>query len=523
MPKLLFKILCSFLALYFTSLALFAPLTQAAAPNPWYSPSFDEFITKVFDSRDSIGVFGERYTYAQTQWVVHSLAAIAIGEKVLACRSVANSEAPDDFKGCAETVASSGNAYAGPSAILASISDMFLTYKPASGLKYVADTAARLNLISEAKAQGFGFSTLNPIQTIWRSIRNISYLLLVFVVIALAFMIMFRIKISPQIVITIQSALPKLIMTIILITFSYAISGFIIDLSYILTGLLALAATSFGAHLSNETAINLFNVFVTGHPILAIFLALLFYILILSGVTLGASLINPGLGVLSGISVVLILLFAIILLIISIRIWWLMLRTFINIFLLIIFSPFMILLGSVGPFGGIGQWLRNLASNVVVFPVIITMMFLSHYFFWSFFSGSGIANWTLVSFMSRSRWFNLYSIPSGTFDSHQAVLVLPGSGGSMGSTLGFLVSLGLLFLVPHVANMIRSLIQNQPFNYGTAIGEAFGPGRGIAAPTISGGGTYLIEKRLGLGGTTGPTGRALQAALEGLVRAIVHR
>jgi len=62
----------------------------------------------------------------------------------------------------------------------------------------------------------------------------------------MAFMIMFRVRISPQTVITVQSALPKIIFTLILITFSYAIAGFLIDLMYVVIGIFSFIVTQGG-------------------------------------------------------------------------------------------------------------------------------------------------------------------------------------------------------------------------------------------------------------------------------------
>ena len=42
---------------------------------------------------------------------------------------------------------------------------------------------------------------------------------------------------SPQTIVTIQSALPKIVVTLILVTFSYAIAGFMVDLVYVVMGL----------------------------------------------------------------------------------------------------------------------------------------------------------------------------------------------------------------------------------------------------------------------------------------------
>ena len=49
---------------------------------------------------------------------------------------------------------------------------------------------------------------------------------------------MFRMKINPQNVATFQSAIPKIVTTLILITFAYAIAGFMIDLMFVLFNLI---------------------------------------------------------------------------------------------------------------------------------------------------------------------------------------------------------------------------------------------------------------------------------------------
>ncbi len=126
--------------------------------------------------------------------------------------------------------------------------------QPASGVQYIAEMKDSF-LGKPAYAQGIGFQGLQPILPIWRAFRNVVYILssLIFVVIGL--MIMFRVKISPQAVISLQNALPQLITALILVTFSYAIAGLIIDLSYFVTGLvLAVLFQATGKSL----AVNLF-------------------------------------------------------------------------------------------------------------------------------------------------------------------------------------------------------------------------------------------------------------------------
>ena len=56
---------------------------------------------------------------------------------------------------------------------------------------------------------------------------------MVIILIAAGFMIMFRVKINPQTVVSLQTMIPKLVITLLLVTFSYAIAGLVIDMIYV--------------------------------------------------------------------------------------------------------------------------------------------------------------------------------------------------------------------------------------------------------------------------------------------------
>ncbi len=101
---------------------------------------------------------------------------------------------------------------------------------PASGIEYIAQV--RDNFLGKpAYAQGVGFQGLQFLLPLWRGFRNVIYVISTIIFIIIGMMIMLRVKISPQAVITVQSAIPKLITTLILVTFSYAIAGLVIDLA----------------------------------------------------------------------------------------------------------------------------------------------------------------------------------------------------------------------------------------------------------------------------------------------------
>lgn len=53
------------------------------------------------------------------------------------------------------------------------------------------------------------------------------------VIVTIGFLIMFRVRINPQTVVTLENALPRIFLSLIFITLSYAIAGFMIDIMYL--------------------------------------------------------------------------------------------------------------------------------------------------------------------------------------------------------------------------------------------------------------------------------------------------
>ncbi len=80
---------------------------------------------------------------------------------------------------------------------------------------------------------GVGFCGLTPLLPMWTTFRNIVYLIFVLVFMIIGIAIMLRIHIDPRTVMTVENQIPKLIIGLILVTFSYAIAGFLIDVMYI--------------------------------------------------------------------------------------------------------------------------------------------------------------------------------------------------------------------------------------------------------------------------------------------------
>src|SRR3989338_844518 len=110
---------------------------------------------------------------------------------------------------------------------------------PASGIAYIRNQLANAGFIAKpVMAQGVGFAGLTPFLGLWTASRNIAYSIMIIVMVAIGFMVIFRMKIDPKTVISLQAALPKIVLTVILITLSYPIVGFLVDMMYLIMALI---------------------------------------------------------------------------------------------------------------------------------------------------------------------------------------------------------------------------------------------------------------------------------------------
>ncbi|NCT55825.1 hypothetical protein GW755_03160 [bacterium] len=87
---------------------------------------------------------------------------------------------------------------------------------------------------------------------IWKTALNFSYYLIIIPTVAFGFAIMFRMQINPQTQITLMRAIPKLLITILLITFSYPIASLMIQLAKPITDVVIGMLASFGDAATNS-------------------------------------------------------------------------------------------------------------------------------------------------------------------------------------------------------------------------------------------------------------------------------
>ena len=472
----------------------------------WYFQDYTDWHARVYDDSNPDEIFGERYTAAQVEWVIYGLAAFVInhmvGDGTIISCIIENALDEDALiAACAPIIGpiiatftynvnQPGQAYA---VAKNPIQDILSGERPISGIGYLRNAASKFNLVSEVKAQGFGFEAASSMRVLWVAVRNITYFFLILLIIVMSFLIMFRFKISPQTVITVQSALPRIIIALLLITFSYALAGFMIDLLYVVIGLVAALLSQSGLftymqvspscapypvcpgdNLSwSDMYRNLSGVGL-GQGIFGVmfiyftaFMVTAFYAL--SSNVLG--FVGNLTGLTQIVTLIIVVVVGISLIVILLKILWMLTKAFVSVLLLTATGPIFIVVG------GFGNWLKSLASNLAVFAAVGPMLAIA-----MLFLASALPNfWLMDDFLASNMPFNPSSNALG--NSPWIPPFLPG-GGDLDVTWLF-ASFAIITLIPNVANIIKSMIQGRPFGYGAAIGAALGAGAGIAAYPIT--------------------------------------
>jgi hypothetical protein len=474
------------------------------SPNPWYDQTPSQFHDRVFGTPlnpvPENEIFGERYTYAQINWIINSLANIlsfrisTIQDLIDRLQPLLNTSTPPSFSEYAQLGI--------PGILIGGISEIY-THPAASGSENIQRTMAKLNLAQPVSAQGVGFTTTSALNFLWSASRNTAYLIMVILLVASGFLIMFRVKVNPQTVVSIQLMIPKLIVTLVLVTFSFAISGLIIDLIYLIIGFLLAAFSQTGVFsgTSLENAVGLF----TGpnfRLILAYFIVPTILTLLASAaiIALGfaSASVTSVLGITAAIGGTIAALITIILLVaicwILFKLYWMLLKSYVQLLLQIIIGPWQIMLGILPGQAGFSTWFRNMISLASVF-VVTPMMLLFTMVFWSPFTN------VFAEFVTTNDITALEGIfaPLGIINSGGGEFpILPVVGGG-GAIFSFIIGYACLALTPKIADMVRDALKVPAFKYGNAIGQPLGLVRGPAQAGASAYTDYLypIARRPG--------------------------
>lgn len=394
---------------------------------------------------------------------------------------------------------------------------------PASGVMWAYEGLQNAGFVPKTMAaEGIGFAAIKPFSNLWKIFRDLSYMLLVIVLIAIGFMIMFRAKINPQTVISVENALPKIVISLILITFSFAIAGFMIDLMYVLIILIiSILSNNTDVHIDVQTYQNallngdlkfffskLGNIWGIGDALLSFmptFGIIIFNVI--TGIVLYFVLgLIPGVGPIftggvakgawgewAGALLNLVsawprmliagaLGFFIVPLIISVLVWFtvvflffritfLLFKSYIEIILFIIFAPILLLFEAIPGKNAFSWWLKNLLGDLISFPLVVLFMLIATILIESSSSGANIWNPPLLPQMGSAQF-------------------------------GTLIGIGIMFLIPDFIKLIKEAIGLKPLPIQVGLGTYFG-GAGAAL----GGGMGLVGQigsvSLGLSALTG--------------------
>lgn len=376
-------------------------------------------------------------------------------------------------------------------------------YPPASTgsyLAYVSQNLQRHKIISPALAAstGVGFSTFSPFIELWKVVRNIAYFGLILFFIVYGFMMMFRINLGQKTVITVQLAIPKLIVTLLVITFSYAIVGLIFDFMWVLVYF-------FIGFLKSQNIIYIVEVAGTkiwspsyvayGNSILGFTGSLITNSLVagpaavygILNLILGGTIASIGFIVaqLSPLTYLVYLIILIAVLISYAKLFVKLVGAFIYVVISLITGPILLLGNALPGSQVIGSWIRNIVANLFIFPITMLFLLFSYLFMIqplvtmckkdeinvvvSFFGFSETCEnlFGVKDLVKASATQNITNIPLITPLKDFGVL-----GGFNAEGLLALVGVGLLLMAPKYVEMVRDALKVPPFKYGSAIGDA---------------------------------------------------
>lgn len=340
------------------------------------------------------------------------------------------------------------------------------TNPPASSTQYLANLGENIGLgpkSAQAQVIGSGEGIVHPVLEIWKIIRNLTYLFFIAIFLVVGLMVMLRQKINPQTVISVQQALPSLVLGLILVTFSYFIASLLIDLTFVgiqlVTQIFTTGSLANSSYLGSNEQIkalasnaNVFQLFAAsginwnnlssvsegiGGKLPQTFGVLAYLIPATAGAIIGGLLAGPVGGTVIGgaigaaapniiIPTLVIIILLIALFIQMFRLLFGLLGTYIQILIFTIAGPLYILIGSIPGRGGvIGMWWKGLLANALVFPAVFAAFLFAGF---------------ILGPIAKSSWGNT---------------TLPFFGGIDGSFMRALIAFGILLGIPAIPEMVR--------------------------------------------------------------------
>jgi hypothetical protein len=279
---------------------------------------------------------------------------------------------------------------------------------PISSQEALADMGEALG-IKKAYAQnvtGSGANVIAPVKVLWQIMRNFAYMAYIILFLVVGVMLIFRQKMNAQTVISVQSALPGLIIGLVLITFSYLIAALLVDLAFLFIPMVALifdqasptnifkGNPEFWKGTAIENSVGNYNSLLDLSQNANIFIFWKAYIINLGSTfdlfgnttstaaslsieNLFQSMLNlliTGLKTITNLLVAAIVIIA--LFVQMIRLFAMLVRSYISIMAYTFLGPIMILMASIPGRGkAIENWWKTILANALIFPAVFAGFF----------------------------------------------------------------------------------------------------------------------------------------------------
>ena len=315
-------------------------------------------------------------------------------------------------------------------------------------------------------------------------------------------MMMFRVNISAKTAITIQLALPKLIATLLMITFSYAIVGLLVDLMYVIfyvfisllvsqklilaDGILVTAASGQAGALMSFLVNGLFSLPASAIGVLNLILG-------------GPSVLSTAIGMI-GLGPLGLIIGIIVFIAVAVsyfRLFWKLLSAILSVIVSLIIAP-LILLGNALPGSDtFGTWVRNIFANLSVFPITMILLTFSYILMVQPLVGiGGPTDPNADIAIENNFWEYVFGVknlnPGGYFMYvpfispplaifGEALGAAPGANFASNAPDAMLALFGvaLLLMSSKYVDMVRDALKVPAFKYGGALEEALKVGAGI--------------------------------------------
>ena len=243
---------------------------------------------------------------------------------------------------------------------------------PASSITYIADVLHSAKIIPPAYAQGLGFAAMDPILPLWKTFRNVAYMFFVIIFVIMGFLIMFRSKVG-QTAITAQQAIPKIIISLLMVTFSYAIGGFLIDLMYLsMVLIMGIFDTVLAGH--NYLSMNIFGLggalwgHLNNNVDFGDITSKLFDNIIDQESGSGQTIMS----VIGGLTLKIIV--AVAMLIGLVKLFFELLRAYATIVISIVVSPLTLMMNAIPGNNAFVTWIKTLVGHLLPFPTVLVVV-----------------------------------------------------------------------------------------------------------------------------------------------------